>query len=193
MATWLLVRHAQSVANAEGWFSGHADVPLTSAGRAQADALARALDGRQIDRVVSSDLARAVATARPVAQRRGLPVETSPRLRERDLGAWTRQPVRTAPPAFREVLHRFRVAPPGGESLSDVAARVTAWLADQPDGASRTLVVAHGGVLRALLGLLDELPDDRIPQRVVGNAEVFEREVSAARWAQLHARCVQTG
>lgn len=188
MATWVLVRHGRSQANDEGWYSGHVDVPLVAEGHVQAAALVGALAGQPLARVVASDLVRAVDTARPVAQARGLRVETTPALRERHLGAWARTRHVDAPDAFRAVLYGFATRPPGGESLADVGARAAAWLAAQPDPGP-TLVAAHGGVLRVLLGLLDDLDDHAIPQRFVGNADVFVREVTADRWRAVAARC----
>ncbi|HMV68138.1 MAG TPA: histidine phosphatase family protein, partial [Myxococcota bacterium] len=61
MRRWLLVRHAESVANAGRWFSGHTDVPLSERGEAQARALGDELG--EVARVVTSDLRRAWDTA----------------------------------------------------------------------------------------------------------------------------------
>lgn len=188
MTTWVFVRHGQSEANAAGWFSGHVDVGLTSEGWAQAEALTALLAEQPVARIVSSDLRRASDTVAPLARARGLEVHTTPALRERDLGLWTRVHLRDAEPSFWEVLHSFRARPPQGESLADVAARASAWLASQPDPGGPVVVAAHGGVLRALLGLVDELQDDEIGARTVGNADVFVRRVSSERWVQLGRR-----
>ncbi len=187
---WVFVRHGQSVANAERWFSGHVDTPLTPVGQAQAEALVGVLAEHPLVRVVSSDLQRAHHTASPVARARGLTVQTTPALRERHLGAWSRVPVEEAPEALFEVLHDFRRRPPEGESLADVASRAIAWLDTLPPVEGPTLVVAHGGVLRALLGLIDGLPEAEIPRRQVANTQAFVRVVRPEVWRRLHARCL---
>ncbi len=187
MGTVLLVRHGESEANGGGWYSGHVDVALTPRGLAQAERLVGLLADAPIDRILSSDLRRAYETAVPVARVRGLEVEAAPPLRERDLGAWTRRRVDPADHALHEVLHSFTRRPPLGESLADVAARAAGYLATLPwEGA--TLIAAHGGVLRALLGLLDGLDEHELVHRRVDNAAVFRREVSGASWEAAAAR-----
>src|SRR5580765_6857553 len=89
MATLVLVRHAESTWNAEGRWQGHADPPLSDAGRAQAEALAEDLAGERFDAVYTSDLARAAQTAEIIARRFGLPAVSDPALREVDVGSWS--------------------------------------------------------------------------------------------------------
>src|SRR6266545_5850147 len=88
MTTILLVRHGETDWNAERRVQGHSDTPLNETGRAQAVALADALEGKEIDAVYSSDLLRAHETARIVAKRRGLEVTAIRDLRERNFGTW---------------------------------------------------------------------------------------------------------
>ena len=67
---------------------GHTDRPLNETGVAQARALADELSGERLDAVYASDLARALDTARTVAEPRGLSVIPLPDLRERNFGTW---------------------------------------------------------------------------------------------------------
>jgi probable phosphoglycerate mutase len=62
---------------------------LNENGREQAEALAEQLAAEKIDAVVASDLRRAIQTAEIISQRHGLPVTTTPLLRERDWGSFT--------------------------------------------------------------------------------------------------------
>ncbi len=64
---FLLIRHAQSEWNADGRWQGHADPPLSPRGRAQAQELASNLRGERVDRLVCSDLCRALSTAEALA------------------------------------------------------------------------------------------------------------------------------
>jgi broad specificity phosphatase PhoE len=179
MARWWLVRHAQSTANAEGWLAGHRDAPLTSLGRDQAAAVAQRLAGAGFERAVSSDLSRARSTAEAVLVERGVRLEMTAALRERDAGEWTGA-MRRALEGTGPDLSTWAGRPPGGESLGQVAERALTWFADQPD--VDTLVVAHGALLRAVLGALDDLPGDEAGQLLLGNCEVVEREVAPEAW-----------
>lgn len=153
MTRWILVRHAQSVANRDGVLAGHTDVPLTLEGYRDALALGRLLRPERIVRVVSSDLQRASETAKGALWGRAVGVRTLPALRERDAGAWTGRSWDELRRAGRiAALQRWTFRPPGGESLRDIAHRGLVALDALDDGAP-TLVVAHGGLLRAILGL----------------------------------------
>ncbi len=186
---WILLRHGESVANADNWLAGQVDTPLTERGRAQADQAGRDLAGFAIGRVVSSDLSRARETAeraiRTWAQARGqapLAVEEFAALRERGCGSWAhRDRAELRAQGQLQRLTTWEGRPPGGESQGDLWARVLPCLADiesQPvQGA--TLVVAHGGVLRVLLGLLDGTPRDDIGFFGVPNAQPIHRRLSA--------------
>ena len=73
----LLIRHGQSEGNAERRFGGHTATPLSPRGRRQASATAEALKNDSITAIYSSDLARAVETARPLATLTHLAVNTT--------------------------------------------------------------------------------------------------------------------
>ena len=67
---------------------GQLDTALDARGRWQAEQLADALHDEPIDAIVSSDLARAMHTALPLARRRGLRVRADAALRERSFGVF---------------------------------------------------------------------------------------------------------
>jgi probable phosphoglycerate mutase len=140
-----LVRHGETPASRGRSLAGWADVPLTERGETQAAALRPALAGERFDGVWSSDLQRAVATARLAW---GEPRQDA-RLREISFGALEGQPWETMDPGLQEGLVRFEgFAAPGGESFDELRARVFSFL----DGlvAGRHLVFTHGGVVRLL-------------------------------------------
>jgi broad specificity phosphatase PhoE len=146
----LLARHGETDWNRERRVQGHTDRPLSAEGRAQAAELARALSHERLDAVYASDLARALDTARAVAEPHGLAVVALPELRERDFGSWEGL-------TDEEILERFpeaRTGPWGdAETHDELAARVLAALQSiagrHPDG--RVLVVSHGGPIHAVL------------------------------------------
>ena len=86
MSTWIFIRHGQSVANAEGWFSGQQNPRLTLRGEEQARRLVTTLADTHIDRILASDLERAKRTAEIGLGERGIPIEIHPELRERCCG-----------------------------------------------------------------------------------------------------------
>ena len=151
-ATFYLVRHGESEANAARRFAGQSDSPLTARGRRQAKTVAKELAKVKFDKVVSSDLSCTRDTAEIIARAQGVPVEIVPELREIDVGDRTGQ-------TFDEVagLPEWKddgfVAWPGGETLDQVLARTLAAidrLAGENPGRT-ILVVGHGGVNRILL------------------------------------------
>lgn len=114
--------------------------------------------------VISSDLARARATAEPVARRCGVPLRLDERLRELHLGQWQGLTLGEACERFPEE-HAAWVAGEdmrrgGGESFRDAGERAHASLVEAmaaaPPGAT-VIAVTHGGTARAALGRLLEL------------------------------------
>jgi glucosyl-3-phosphoglycerate phosphatase len=167
----LVVRHAQSIWNAEGRWQGQADPPLSPLGEMQSRAAAERLDGTgRFDLVVSSDLTRARRTAELMVAVLGQtgPHRVEPLLREYDVGEWSGLTRAEIEERWPGVLTRFDQrqvrSPPGGEDRDAFDARVrragaaVASVAAR-HGAARVLVVAHGGVVRSLaraVGLLDQ-------------------------------------
>lgn len=153
----LAVRHGETAWNRDTRIQGHTDIDLNPHGRWQAGRLAQALREESIAGFYSSDLSRALETAQAVARLHGAAVETHTGLRERSFGhfegrTWTeletQHPGETA--AWRQRVPDF--APPGGESLLQLQARVVTTvtaLARRHPG-EQVLIVAHGGVLDIL-------------------------------------------
>jgi probable phosphoglycerate mutase len=140
-----LVRHGETPASRGRTLAGWADVPLTEHGESQAAALRPRLAGEQFDGVWSSDLHRALTTARLAWG------EPSPdrRLREMSFGELEGQPWETLDARHQEGLARFEgFLAPGRESFDDLRARVFSFV----DGlaAGRHLLFTHGGVVRLL-------------------------------------------
>ena len=164
MTRILLVRHGQSVWNADGRWQGQADPPLSDIGVDQAAAAADsdAVDG--VRALYSSDLERARHTAQLLGVRLGLDPVVDVRLRERHAGGWegrTRAEIEAGWPGFLESGER----PDGYEPDASVLARVLAVLAaiasehDDDD----VLVVTHGGVVRTVERHLGGEADGLIP------------------------------
>lgn len=153
-----LVRHGETEWNRERRIQGQVDVPLNERGRLQADGLAARLAREPLAAVYSSDLSRALETAQAIALPHGLPVAPEPSLRELRFGAWEglhEEEIQAGYPeeyrAWRSDSVRHR--PPGGETILELYARVTAVyhrIREKHLGQS-VVVVAHGGPIRALV------------------------------------------
>ena len=153
----LLVRHGESTWNSRGMWQGQADPPLTERGEAQAKIAAEALTGLGIDRVISSDLARASKTGHLIAEQLGLGAVTlDAGFREVDVGDWsglTRMQIEQRWPGLRaEWAENKLESTPGGEHLKSFTARVVDAIT-RAAGTARegtTLVIGHSRVISAL-------------------------------------------
>lgn len=132
------------------------EVPLNDEGRRQAAAAGEALAGIPIDRVVTSDLIRCTQTAELALGGRPVPIETCAALREIAPGSFRELPAedvqRIIVEAFGTTLTR-ETCFIGGETFGSLVDRVLGYLdrlLAEPDW-QQLLVVAHGGVNRALL------------------------------------------
>jgi broad specificity phosphatase PhoE len=163
----LLLRHGQSEWNAIRRWQGLADTPLTALGREQADRCGTILASLDVSfgEVWSSPLARAIGTARIVADRLGLEqVHEDDRLREADAGEWQGLTPDEIELAFPEYLATHR-RPPTFESVQAVVERSLAALAEiavSSRDADAVVVATHSGVTRSLVRHLGGV-DERIP------------------------------
>ncbi|MCC6225561.1 MAG: histidine phosphatase family protein [Microthrixaceae bacterium] len=153
-----VVRHGRTASNAAGLLLGRADPPLDEEGSRQADALGHALG--KVDLVVSSPLARARQTAATIDG----PIQVDERFIELDYGEWDQLPIGTLPSGSWERWQAdLDFAPPGGESLASLGARVRDGLDElvEEGRASKVVVVTHVSPLKAAaawaLGVGDEI------------------------------------
>ena len=189
MSNWIFIRHGQSVANAEGWFSGQQDPRLTLRGEEQARRLVDELGDTPIDRVLASDLERARRTAEIALGDRGLPIEIHSELRERCCGIHEGEAVETLQRnGGYDLLMTFDGRPPEGESLRDVALRTFAFLAERDGQAGTTAVVCHGALIRSVVGVLDGRPYEQLSEWKPQNCEVIQRQVMPGTWSRLYKR-----
>ena len=133
-----------------GRLLGHLDAPPEPAGMEICVERARGLD---FARVVTSDLARALAPGAIVAAERGVMHQADPRWRELHFGAWEGADPAALP---QEALARFwddpdGSPPPAGECWSALCARVAAAIGEI---AGPTLILSHAGAMRAALATL---------------------------------------
>ena len=167
-----LARHGETEWNTIQRVQGWTDIPLSARGVAQAEALGARMERVPLTAVYSSDLGRAMETARHAAARHGLPVTPLRGLREKRFGEWeglTQTELERDYPALWHRYHTERdqsTAIPGGETWPQVQSRMTAALKKilraHPGAQEAVLLVGHGGsgrivVLEALKAALPTL------------------------------------
>jgi broad specificity phosphatase PhoE len=151
-----LVRHGQTIMNAQVRFRGRLDIPLNEVGRAEAQEAARALLGSGLVAVYTSPLGRAREVAEAIAVKNGVGgVREQPELINLDYGAWeglTKEESAAVDPVAWAAYTRDPEAAccPEGEALSDAADRAVAALrAIGRDHAGQNVAaVSHGVMLR---------------------------------------------
>ena len=177
----VLVRHGQSDWNLKNLFTGWRDVGLTEKGVAEARAAGKKLkaQGLHFDVAFTSVLSRAQRTLDLVLEEMGetdITVFKDQALNERDYGDLSGLNKDDARKKWgEEQVHIWRrsydVAPPGGESLKDTAARVLPYyiqeILPRVLRGDNVIVVAHGNSLRALVMVLECLSPKQIVDREI--------------------------
>lgn len=161
----LLLRHGQTDWNTIPRFQGHTDTELNATGRAQAAALAGALEGQELAAVYASPLQRAFVTAGMVAAPHGLPVRPEAGLKELhhgDLEGHSPQELRER---WGEVMDRWYAGDvamrlPGGESMEDLQQR--AWEVVERAGAAypeaSVAMVSHNLTILSIVCRVLDMP-----------------------------------
>lgn len=157
-------RHGRTAWNVQRRVQGQTDIPLDEVGVEQAREGASRLASLAPNRIISSDMSRATATAAALGELTGVAVETDARFRERSFGEREGLTVAESWERFPEHMARWvsgdepRI--PGSETGAEAAERFVDGLRDYIGEMAATdtlVVVAHGGVSRvgvcAFLGL----------------------------------------
>ncbi len=186
----VLLRHGQSEWNLKNLFTGWRDVDLTGQGVEEALAAGRKLKAERIrfDIGFTSALIRArrsLALALDEMGQNAIPVVKNPALNERDYGELSglnKDDARRKWGAEQVRLWRrsYDIAPPGGESLKDTAARVLPYyiqdILPRVLGGGNVLVAAHGNSLRALVMVLERLsPQDIVARELATGVPLIYR------------------
>ncbi len=146
---WYL-RHGETDWNRQGLSQGSNDIPLNELGLAQAKEAAVRLRNRGITSIVSSPLSRARVTAEIVAKALGLEVTLEPDLREVSWGVHEGKPLAE----WFSGWIAGHTTPEGAESFLELRSRAVAGLNRAVGQPPAVLVVAHGGVFRAIRSVM---------------------------------------
>lgn len=175
----LLIRHAQSSANAERRIQGHLDVPLSERGLRESALLAERLAQQAIDVLYTSPLRRARQTAEVVGAKLGLELIERPALIERDVGelaGLTREEIVERFPHY--LPQRLDVRPeidvPGFENDGAFRQRVLDELHELIERHTEGTVAAvtHGGVIGAFCRETLAMPSSRPAPFAIGNTSI---------------------
>jgi broad specificity phosphatase PhoE len=163
MTLLYLVRHGETVDNANQVMQGQTPGRLNEAGIRQAEALAVKMADVKIDTFVSSDLKRAMDTAEIVARPHAMQLHTTPLLRERDWGSFTGRYI----PDLKDVKWTDDI-----ETLDQLQERAQRFLeyikSDYPNQV--VLAVGHGIINKAIQAVYYHKPMNQIEKMT--NAEV---------------------
>ncbi len=192
-----LIRHGQSAGNAEGRFGGHGPTPLSELGERQARITAKTLAKENITAIYSSDLKRAVQTARPLADLLGIKVHSTKAFRERNVGVLeglTFDESKTNHPKDYYALvnrHVFHVITEG-ESYKHLLRRATAelWNILRRHQGERVAVFSHTGAICFMtLHLMGAIRRDtkQTPWIVTSNCGISRFEIRARNNVRLLA------
>lgn len=168
MTTLYLARHGETVDNVNRIMQGQTQGRLTLNGIRQAEELRDSMAQACLDAVVASDLRRAVDTAAIIAEPHGLPVTTTPLLRERDWGSFTGRYI----PELKD-----EPWPDDIETLDQLKARAAAFLdlMRREHTGQTVLAVGHGIINKAIQAVLYGKPMQEIKR--MENAEVRKLEL----------------
>jgi broad specificity phosphatase PhoE len=164
-----LVRHGETEWSRARRHTGRTDLPLSPVGEAEAEALGRHLQGLQVDRVLSSPMTRAMATARLAGF--GDRVEATDALLELDYGDYeglTTPEIRASRPGW----DLFRDGCPGGETVTDAAERARPLVDGLTAAGDRALLFSHGHQLRVLTACFLGLPPATARHLFLGTASL---------------------
>jgi 2,3-bisphosphoglycerate-dependent phosphoglycerate mutase len=178
MGKLILLRHAESLWNAKGVWSGITDIGLSEKGKSDCSVIAEALKntGIRIDVAFYSQQSRTQETLTGVLKAMGLTdvqKVCEPRFNERNYGEYTgmdkwKVKELLGEEKFNQVRRGWDVPIPNGETLKEVCARVVAAYQDRIvpllRDAKNVLLVGHGNGLRALMKHLDSMSEKEIEE-----------------------------
>lgn len=155
----ILVRHGETGWNSTGRFQGHSNPSLNEKGETQAQEIAQQLAGEDVERIISSDLDRALETARMIARDHHLSLMMEPLWRELNFGGWEGLTLTEIQSRFPQQCTEWMQDPwvvriPGGETVEELKLRVIeAWnrMVEDLPAVNTVVIVAHGGPLRILM------------------------------------------
>jgi alpha-ribazole phosphatase len=191
MSEILFIRHAET--DMSGTFCGYSDPELNTRGRAQLGELINRLRAENIGVVYTSDLRRAGATGKVIAEAFNVDCHVRSALREINFGQWeglTWKQIEQRDEAYarRWVAEYPRLPAPNGESFRDFERRVldeVKFLSTRAETEShRMAVVTHAGVLRLVLCALHGCSQDDAWEQTKSYCSIARHPIAASSFVQ---------
>src|SRR3990167_9278321 len=185
----VLIRHGQSIWNAEGKWTGLTDIALNDAGHKESVDAASYIKDISFQVAFTSVLIRAKETLEDILaslNQTDITVKENAALNERDYGDYTTQnkwqvKKQLGDVEFTKLRRAWDYPLPNGESLKDVYERVLPYYQNyvlpELKENKNVLLVAHGNSIRALIKFLDGISDDKIAELEVATGEVYVYEI----------------
>ena len=185
-----IVRHGQTDYNIIRRIQGQSNSQLTDLGKQQASLLAKRLERTAFDAFYTSDLDRAMDTARTIHPIGDFVLDK--RLRERSFGQWQGLNYMEIKKEFPELIARYEsydptFAPPGGESWNQMRERAKSFIDDMAArhaNAAAVLAVSHGGLIKAMMAVVcdPELKLPCLPTMPVDNTAIAKFALLNGKW-----------
>lgn len=165
MLRLFLIRHGETEWNKQNILQGHSNTNLSLEGFRQARTFAEHTPFHNIDAVYSSDLARAIETAKIISYKFNLPVNKMPILREMNYGDWEGKRISKLIMESPKEFGKFftdpeRCHPPHGETFLECQARVMIGIREiiANHDNQNVIVVSHGAAIRLIISAALDIP-----------------------------------
>ncbi|MBQ1317149.1 MAG: histidine phosphatase family protein [Lachnospiraceae bacterium] len=188
-----IIRHGETVYNAQKRLQGQRNIPLNEQGILQAEEAARYLRDAGIvyDVIYSSPLARAYETAEILGRGMNAPLIRDARLLEIGYGPYEGDPYEVLDENmfayFRDPDHTE--PPEGVEPIAALEARTEAFLEEVRErdrDKEKVLVVTHGVAIRAMVRYFLNLTSAASWSYFIGNCCIYETELADGKWEKFH-------
>ncbi len=181
MTTFVFVRHGENDLISTRIAGRQRGVHLNERGREQARHVADALGHFPIDAIYAGPLERACETAEPLCQLLGLSLKVAEEFSEIQFGDWTNAEFsQLRQDREFQIWNSFRsfTAPPGGETMLEVQARVVRKLRELRARHRFVVIFSHGDVIRATMAYALGLPLDLFERIQIDSASISAIELS---------------
>ena len=172
-----VVRHGETMENANNCLVGRINSSLTEKGKEQAKQVSNYFKNKKIDLIVSSPLDRCKETAQIISN--NLPIIYSDKLLGRDHGEFTGKPRDSI--NFDEYWnYKKNIQYEKAESVKDLYNRVATLIDDLKEKYKdkNIIIVTHSGIMRVLYYYFKGIPDDGVLSEItIRNCEVFEYDI----------------
>lgn len=185
------MRHGETVWNTERRYQGMTDIELSAEGIRQAKCAAERFKNIHINKIYCSPLKRAMATAEPIAENKGLKIIKEDSFREIYFGEWEGMTVPDLTEKYGDSYINFIREPhnygfPGEQSVDKVIERIkpsVERIIKNDDG--NVLIISHGGIIRLMIMYIMGLDNSWFTKMWINNTGISIIEIKKNRRLML--------